>query len=147
MKQLFVLILLSLFLSGCSSTENAPLNPIVSGNITPAPSLQGTWNLTKVSGGIAGINEVLGPGQIQWVFDVELSSLTVDNQKADGPMYTGVESGSHPYNLFKQNQANYLFVQDREIGRVVIVDGMLQINGNERSDGSGADFYLFTFTR
>ncbi len=147
MKNPYLLSLLFLFLCTCSSTENSPSVPVTSGNNTPAPSLHGTWNLSNVSGGIAGINEDFEPGLVQWVFDVELSTLTVDNQETEGSMYTGIESGSYPYLLFKQNNANYLFVQEIEIGRVLIVEGELQINGNDRSERSGADFYIFTFIR
>lgn len=147
MKYLFIVSLLSLSVMACSTTEISAPDPVGNDVITPAPSIHGTWNLANVSGGVAGIDEDYEPGVVIWSFDVELSILTVDNNDENGSGYTGVRNGPHPYNLLKQNNTNYLFVRGREIGRIIIIDGNLMINGNDRSEGSGADFYNFTFIR
>lgn len=147
MKHLLLAGLLSLMAMACSTTETSAPDPVGNDVITPAPSIHGTWNLTNVSGGLAGIDEDFGPGQVVWSFDVELSTLTVDNTNSSGSDYTGIGTGEHDYNLLKQNNTNYLLVRDREVGRMRIVEGELIIDGNDRSDGSGADFYVFTFSR
>lgn len=68
-----------------------------------APSINGTWKLVNVSGGIAGTNDDFADGLITWKFNAN-HTVTITNNNTDDSKQDILESGTYDY-VFNTNEA------------------------------------------
>lgn len=108
-------------------------------------SINGTWNLKTVYGGLEGINIDYNLGDVEWVFDLEENSLTVENNVVTtGPedIYAGLESGTYDIEIVQTGNIQTLFIDDNERGVLILVEANLKID-----DGLASDGYITEFER
>lgn len=133
------LILILLVISSCKK-EQRPITP--QPPATEANSINGTWNLLRIYGGIAGINETHNPGDIEWTFNTQDSSLTVDNNGFTSD-YFHLPSGTYSFHEISTANEHYLVIESNELGQFTISGNQLFIDENKKSSGEGAcGFYL-----
>lgn len=132
-----VMILSLAFLSSCSDTDDA----------APIEALDGTWNLTNIQGGLAGINEDFASGSITWSFNNESLILTVENNSTQTTVYSGYPTGSYAYTIAVDDKNEYIIMNTVSFGSYVFSGNNLIINQNENPAGSGADGFILQFER
>ncbi len=112
-----------------------------------ASTINGTWNLKNVSGGLAGINDDYNRGIIKWNFDSQALTLTVENNNSQNIIYDGFESGVYSYSILESGGNSYLIVEDTEFGGYTLTENNLMIDQNKTSTGSGADGFIIELER
>ena len=106
------------------------------------------WHLTAVSGGLSGVNETFNMGSVIWTFNEFTGVLTVVNNNEDTTKEDSYDSGSYPYSIENLNSKLFLSVDDIEIGEVTFPSQtQFIIDQNSTSQGSGADGYVYKFTK
>lgn len=101
--QIFMAILLFAVFTGCNNDDD---------NNNPIPNTV-TWNLTHVSGGIAGADETFPVGFIKWTFNNDSQMLTVENNNTDNTVATIFETGIYPYSR-QNNGTNDVITIDNQ---------------------------------
>ncbi|MCB0444073.1 MAG: hypothetical protein R2812_01185 [Gelidibacter sp.] len=104
--KLFILAVLSFtFLTNCNSDDtNSTTNP-----------LSGLWNLTHISGGIAGFDQSYEIGDITWSFNTETQMVTIVNNVINN--FTVLQSGTYTYSvLTTDDQEASLIINDMNLG-------------------------------
>ncbi len=112
-----------------------------------ASTINGTWNLKNISGGLAGINDDYNQGIIKWIFDSHALTLTVENNNSQNTIYDGFESGIYSYSVLESGDNSYLIVEDTEFGGYTLTENNLMIDQNKTSTGSGADGFIIELER
>ena len=112
-----------------------------------ATTINGTWNLKNISGGLAGINDDYNQGIIKWIFDSQALTLTVENNNSKNTIYYGFESGIYSYSILESGGNSYLIVEDTEFGGYTLTENNLMIDQNKTSTGSGADGFVIALER
>ncbi|MEQ6124453.1 hypothetical protein AAON49_09650 [Pseudotenacibaculum sp. MALMAid0570] len=123
-----------LFLTTCLDT-----------NVSYDETINGTWNLRNVSGGLQGINIDYNHGLVKWTFDLQNNLLTVENNiTTTGPqdIYAGLDSGTYNFEIEENNQLQTLYVNGVKQGDVYIDGFILKLD-----DGIAADGFLKEFER
>ncbi len=110
-------------------------------------TINGSWNLTNISEGLAGIDDDYDTGIIKWIFDSQNLTLTVENNNLSNTIYDGFESGIYMYSILEINGNSYLLIEDIEFGGYTVTQNNLMIDQNEISTGSGADGFVLRFER
>ena len=105
------------------------------------------WNLTKVSGGISGVDIDYNIGTIIWSFDEINTMLTVTNSNTDDSLEDGLESGTYPYSVIDNGHDLFLSINSIEFGKLTISENQLEIDQNITTSGTGADGYVYTFQK
>ena len=120
-----------------------------SDNDTPAPVkiVEIYWSLTNVSGGIAGTDEDFPLNTIKWRFDEVNNILNVENDNTDDTKPDGLDSGDYDYSVLTENNQTFLVIDSNEIGRFTVTQTQLIIDENDTSVGTGADGYVYTFSK
>lgn len=136
---LFPLLLVLLMISSCNKEKTTsgtqPFTP-------QASAINGTWNLIRVYGGIAGINETHSPGDVEWTFDTQAGTLTV-NDNGNSSAYYDLPSGTYNFQQISSSNQHYLAIEANELGQFTISGNQLVIDENNKSDGEGAcGFYM-----
>lgn len=133
---LTLIIISSVFLfTNCKSDDDS----------TQTELLNGTWNLKNVSGGLMGLNLDYDQGEVIWIFNLEQNNLTVENNIITPGMkanYAGPDSGIYNVEINQNGEVQTLFINDREIGRIILKDNILKID-----DGIAADGFITKFER
>ncbi|WP_159090879.1 hypothetical protein [Aquimarina aquimarini] len=136
MKYLVSLIFL-LVVMGCSDDDDTVVDP------NPDSSgLQGTWNLSNVTGGFIGVNEDFEKGIIVWVFDESNKKVEITNNDMTSSS-TGdlLPTGIYSYSIIEVHGNKELLINDRNLGN-------FEITANEFSiDEQFKDGFRFTFQR
>lgn len=118
---------------GCSS--NADDEVLNSG-------LDTTWKLSRISGGLAGVDVTYESGDIYWTFNSMNSTLTIENNiTVPGPKmnYGGLESGV--YNYVLNTGDSILHIENSKRGRVILTStGGLNIDDGVEVDGLMTEF-------
>ena len=104
------------------------------------------YNLINVSGGIEGVDDYFELGTITWTFNDETGILTVVNENIDNTKQDGLDSGDYNYSVLNSGGNSFLIVDSNELGSLEYITNNLIINGNETSEGSGADGFIYTFS-
>ena len=112
---------------------------------TESESIIGIWNVKNISGGINGIEDEYETGIITWAFNNQ--TLTVENNDAQGNIYSGFESGTYNYSANEINGINYIIIDNAEYGSYTLSNNNLTINQNETTSGSGADGFMLQLER
>jgi hypothetical protein len=108
-------------------------------------TISGNWNLKNVSGGFAGIDIDYTAGQVIWNFNLETQILTVQNNIITiGPedIYAGFESGTYDFEIQENEDTKALLVDGADIGDVILLDDVLQLD-----EGVAVDGFMKTFER
>ncbi|TRX61860.1 hypothetical protein FNH22_03535 [Fulvivirga sp. M361] len=112
---------------------------------TQAQTINGTWNLSNVSGGLTGINIDYNVGEVSWVFNENTKVLIIENNiESTGPedIYAGLESGTYDYKIQHEDDHQVLYIDGAERGILKIEDNILKID-----DGVAVDGFLTEFER
>jgi hypothetical protein len=112
-----------------------------------ASAMEGNWNVSNVSGGFAGINDDFESGLIRWNFDSGSLELHIVNNETSESLYDGYPTGTYGYSILEQEEEAYLFIEGQEFANISLSGGKLALDGNIRSEGSGADFFILTLQR
>lgn len=134
MKNIF-LIFLSVSMLTCSLDDG-----------TESPQNNGKWNLINISGGITGNEINLQTGDVTWVFDEINSDLIIEYNINDDPAGL-LRSGTYNFEIKTINNKSYLFVDNVELGNIVVGNDRFTLNQNILSTGNASDLYVFTFVR
>lgn len=147
MKPWLILILLLALSTGLSCDNGGPAAAVSPIKATTLELLDGQWNLVHISGGFIGVDQEVAPGQILWTFDSTQTELTVVNSQEPGFGYAGLPSGTYEYHILAKGDGRYLILEGEESGGIFLEQDRLVIDGNERSEGSGADLFILSFQR
>lgn len=105
-------------------------------------SIDGKWNLVRIYGGIAGINETHNSGEIEWTFNSQNHLLTVENTTGSSTYYY-LPSGTYNFQEITNANQHYLKIDANELGQFTISGNQMHIDENKKSDGEGAcGFYV-----
>lgn len=136
MKQALFTLIIFLFLTTCTNTDNSMKTDILSG----------TWNVVNISGGFVGINDDYDSGIITWTFVAANSKLLVENNNGlAGTIYDGIPTGEYDYEILIQENETFLVINSQEFAGIIISDGQLVLDQNKMSTGSGADGFILRF--
>lgn len=134
-KIIVAIILAVLFITSCDKDNQS----------NQSDEIEGTWKVTNISGGFAGIDDDYASGVITWKFNGQ--TLTVINNESQGAIYSGFETGTYQYTSTEINGVKYININSQEFGGYTITNNNLTINQNETSTGSGADGFILNFSR
>lgn len=139
MKTLCSIIFLGLmlFLLGCTKENIHGNHELVSGS----------WSLTNVSGGFAGVDDDFTKGEIVWSFEAKGETLKVDNKDESNAIYKGLPTGTYAYSVLQGKDKYYLLVNDKEMGGILLAETKLVLDQNSTSFGSGADGFVLVLVR
>ncbi|MCK0144279.1 hypothetical protein MWU78_01290 [Arenibacter sp. F26102] len=126
-----------LVLLGCT-TENSHGNEVL---------VRGSWNLTNVSGGFAGVDDDFEKGKIVWEFDAKADTLMVVNNDESNSIYNGLPTATYTYSVLQEKDKFYLVVNDKEIGGITVGETKLLLDQNSTTFGSGADGFILVFEK
>ena len=135
--KLIAALCLFVIFSGCGESDNSSDTPL---------TINGEWNLTNVSGGIAGINDNFSAGTITWTFDSTTNTVEVINNNTNSNLESMLVSGNYEYSL-EANATNpelcaYNFVIDE------VNFGCYSLTQNQLTFGQiEADGYMITLVR
>lgn len=120
MKTLIVYFLL-LFTSviGC---EPETISPDLTDGV------DGTWNLTHVSGGIDGRELTFDPGVIVWTFNAETEMVTIDNTSDNG--LSVFQSGTYSFLIEETDGHLSISIDGMYFGNIDIFTNQININQN-----------------
>ncbi|WP_053976426.1 hypothetical protein [Mangrovimonas xylaniphaga] len=109
---------------------------------TNTNTLEGSWNLVRVTGGFAGVDDEFEPGLIVWDFNTSSTTITVTNNNTGNTIYDGLPTGTYSYNLSTTEEGEYITVEN-------MLNGQLNISGNQMTldDNVAADGFLLTFNK
>ena len=106
------------------------------------------WHLINVNGGVSGINETFEPETIIWIFNDATGVLTVENTNEDDSKEDGLASGSYSYSIANVSNNSFITINSNELGEIAFTsENKITIDQNSTSEGSGADGFIYTFTR
>ncbi|TDP59158.1 hypothetical protein [Flavobacterium dankookense] len=106
--------------------------------------INGQWRLTKVAGGLVGINHTFDPITIVWTFNTSNNTVTiVNNNPDDSIIYDGFETGVYEYQIENNPVSNLcddvITIDGIEMGCIDIVNNKLVID-QSFSDGFQLEF-------
>ncbi|WP_299221792.1 hypothetical protein [uncultured Aquimarina sp.] len=127
----FYLVLLSIIIFSCSNDDDNNLEP----------TLQGTWNLVNVSGGITGLDEDIDRGVVVWDFNASTGMVTIVNNSTTTSANTLLASGTYTYNVSAPADADLLIVNEVDYGRLNLENSVFTITEN------AIDGFTFRFER
>tara|TARA_R110002049_G_scaffold38978_2_gene120380 strand:+ start:38727 stop:39137 length:411 start_codon:yes stop_codon:yes gene_type:complete len=117
---------------------------------TPEEITIAQWNLTHVSGGIAGVDIDFELGEIIWVFDEYNGVLSIGNTNTDNTLEDGLDSGEYSF-FFTEDAPNvYITISGTERGSITVSEDQKHfiLNQNETlSGGTGADGFIYEFEK
>ena len=135
-KKLSLLLILSLiFFTSCNNDDDS----------TQVETVNGIWNLSKVWGGLQGINIDYNLGEVKWNFNLNNNTLTVENNiMTTGPedIYAGLESGTYNIEIIQSGGTETLYIDNNERGVLILLENNLIID-----DGLAADGFITEFER
>jgi hypothetical protein len=107
------------------------------------------WHLTKVQGGIAGVNHQVDFDKVVWIFNAESNTVIVQNDNTNSALEDSFDSGTYEYTIGDIENKSYIyFAETDEYGNIEFnSQDEFVINQNITSTGLAADGYIYTFTR
>ena len=107
-------------------------------DLSKEKSINGTWNLKNVQGGMTFRSFDYPRGDVKWTFNLTDSTLTVQKKIGNDNAFM-LENGSYDFNIEQNGETQFLFVDGYYRMEILSVDNNLMINdGNE--DGFTAKF-------
>ena len=138
--QLRVIIIslgLMLVLLGCTNDNTHGNEDVV----------RGSWSLINVSGGFAGVDDNFEKGKIVWKFDAKGETLVVVNNDDSNLIYNGLPTGTYAYSVLQEKDKLYLFVNDKEVGGILVAETKLVLDQNITTSGNGADGFVLVLEK
>ncbi|WP_190808809.1 hypothetical protein [Flagellimonas sp. S3867] len=136
MKHLLFAVILVTSLTRCSNNDDDMKTDIISG----------TWSISNISGGFAGINDDYASGIITWTFSATTSKLqVVNNNGLAGIIYDGLPTGTYDYTILGTEKESFLSINGQEFAGIIVSEGQLVLDQNKMSSGSGADGFVLRF--
>ncbi|WP_299890252.1 hypothetical protein [uncultured Lacinutrix sp.] len=132
------LFILLIFVMGCQNNDIDS-----SENLTD--TINGTWNLKNVYGGLMPIDIDYNIGEVKWTFNDANGNVIVENNIiTTGPedVYSGLDSGTYTYEIQIINNIEVLYVNNAEMGVLQLLNNNLDIDNGLASDG-----YITSFKR
>jgi len=134
-QNLFLALFLSLTFIACNSDDDATATFL-------KPTIAGTWNLTNVSGGFAGVDSDFEEGLVTWTFNTETSEVTVENTNTELTIFDGLPSGTYDYEFDATSEPQTLNVDF--LSTIVLELSSTQMLWDE---GVAFDGFLLKFNR
>lgn len=135
MKNILIALFTLLYLSNCSQTDDNEKKDV----------LEGSWNLTTISGGFAGIDDDYPAGDIVWTFVSSESKLEINNNNTANTLYDGLPTGEYIYTLLTVDNELFLKINGDEFAGIILSENRLTLDQNRSSSGSGADGFVLLF--
>lgn len=108
-------------------------------------TLEGTWKLTRVQGGIAGVDERFPSGVITWTFHLDTQTVTVVNNLTPESANDFFESGTYSFQA-RSTGANSTCGASMSIDDIDF--GCMSQSGNTlKFDQQATDGFLVTLKR
>jgi len=98
-----------------------------------------------VSGGIDGVNNDFDLSTVIWTFNEALGTLNIVNNNTNEELEDGYDTGNYTYSLIDNGNNSFIIINQIEFGSLTLSNNKLIINQNEKSTGTGADGYIYTF--
>jgi hypothetical protein len=92
----FLTLLAFFAITGCND-GNDPYIPTYTPPATE--NIEGSWELSNVSGGIAGTYDDFAPNEVVWIFNEESQTVTVFNNNTDDNKVDFFDSGTYDYEV------------------------------------------------
>ena len=125
---IFIMVLLTTFFVGCE--KQGLENPV---------NLKGTWNLSNMSGGLAGINQDFNEGEVVWTFSG--SQVSIKNNIDESAGYGMPETTTLNYSIQNYQGSYILLLNNQNFG-------VINLSGTSLSlDDRNADGFKFIFTK
>mgnify|MGYP007014080552 CR=1 FL=1 len=126
------LILVTFFNVGCTQEDD-----------DEDKGIYGTWHLSNVSGGLAGINLDYERGEVTWEFKVGDKLEVENNILTDGPksIFAGLETGVYSFSVTEYGGDQTLNIDGQYSGSVEIGTTL------RLDEGVDADGFLKSFVR
>lgn len=105
--------------------------------------IEGTWHMSRVSGGLAGIDLTYNSGEVVWDFKENSSILLVTNTLDTNDVkfaYAKLATGQYSYATQSANGQNTLFVDGNAIGVYSIAQDKLLLDDGVAADGMLTEF-------
>ena len=116
--------------SSCKNDDN---------DLPQEKTINGTWNLINVHGGLASINKSYSKGDVKWIFNQTDSTLSVQNKIGNDNAFR-LHSGSYTFNIEQNGDTQVLFVDNHDNRMVILsIDNNLIIS-DDMNDGFTAEF-------
>lgn len=139
-KQLIGLIILGMLcFTSCNNNDDDTIE-----NDTTV-TLNGTWNLKNVYGGLLGVDIDYKEGEVVWIFNLEQKTLLVKNNiMTTGPenSYSGLNSGTYNFEIKETDDIQTLLINDQDRGKINVLETNLILDDNLAADG-----FVKTFER
>ena len=106
-------------------------------------TIDGTWNLKTVYGGLQGVNIDYNQGDVIWNFDLQTNTLIVENYiMTTGPenIHSGLQSGSYDIEITQTEEIQTLFIDGTKRGVLILLDDNLKIDDGLEADGFMTEF-------
>ncbi|MEM5563516.1 hypothetical protein WNY78_00300 [Psychroserpens sp. AS72] len=135
MKKCLYLLVFTLMVLSCNSDDD-----VVANN---EPTLEGSWSLVNVIGGLAGIDDDYENGIIIWNFNQETQQLTVTNTNTELVIFDGLPTGVYDYEVLTTDDEQTLVLEFYNFDLSVLTENELILDeGAFTSDG-----FQLTFNR
>ncbi len=117
----------------------------------PAPNnnsaIDGSWNLVKLSGGLAGLDCDYAKGLILWTFENNNFSTENTNSASDICASVAKSMDAGTYSVEEHEKAFYLKINANYLGKITIVGNSLTIDGTNRPNGTVADAFSWALEK
>ena len=132
---LYSLIILSIsfLLINCSETTKFSKN-----------SIQNSWMLKNVTGGLQGLQLDYSGEEVNWTF-YDNNTVKIDNYTSSNTQfftYVGFVTGTYPYEIKMENNQKILYINHLKQGMISIKDEQLLIDDEFAADGILKTFQL-----
>lgn len=130
-KLILCLLLVGLGLStSCNNDDN---------DLPQEKTINGTWNLINVRGGLGSINKNYVIGDVKWAFDQTDSTLSVQNSTGNDNAFM-LLSGLYTFTIEQNGETQVLFANNKDYRMVILsIDNNLIIT-DDFNDGFTAEF-------
>lgn len=118
------------FVTSCAKDDNA---------LPQENTINGTWNLINVHGGMTSTNINYSKGDVKWIFNQADSTLSVQNKIGNDNSFM-LHSATYTFNIEQNGETQVLFVDNNDYRMIILsIDNSLIINDN-LADGFTAEF-------
>tara|TARA_R110002073_G_scaffold220418_1_gene380607 strand:+ start:95721 stop:96116 length:396 start_codon:yes stop_codon:yes gene_type:complete len=131
MKKIALISLVFVIISSCNNEDMLKVD--------------NSWNLVKVTGGFAGIDENFDKGEIKWTFNEGNSTLKVVKNTTEP--YSGIAEGTYLYSILSNSDHFYLIIDSQEKGGIITTGSFMEVDENKQSTGAGADGFIYHFEK
>lgn len=132
-KSTYLMVLLLLSLS-CNQNDDTPQND--------EATLHGSWSLTHILGGLAGVNDDFETGLIVWDFNDNDHTINITNNNTSNVIHSGYPSGVYNYEVITTANDTTLIIENTELKITSLTTHHLIIDEGYISDG-----FQYTFSK